>query len=187
MRGNEHRLFGPHNVRGQRYESTDCKCLWRRCQERIGGQTGTIEDQRSIKSLSKEYAMLIRAGYEICFELPQQSPMLLMLYLHPSRDATTRRKDQLEVLPWSPVSSYIDSYGNRCGRLVASAGQLTLRNEVEVEDCGLPELQYPNSPQHQVQDLPNEAVLFLLASRYPSLDRGSASSFGEASELPSRI
>lgn len=114
--------------------------------------------------------MLIRAGYEIGFELPEPSPILLMLYLHPSRDATTRKGDQLEVQPRSPVSNYIDSYGNRCGRLVASAGHLTLRNEIEVEDCGLPEMQHTHSPQHLVQDLPNEAVLFLLASRYCEVD-----------------
>jgi transglutaminase-like putative cysteine protease len=114
--------------------------------------------------------MLIRAGYEIRFELPQPSPVLIMLYLHPSRDSTTRRGDHLEVFPWTQISEYTDLYGNRCGRLIAPAGLLTLRNEVEVEDCGLPELQYPNTPQHQVQDLPNETLLFLLASRYCEVD-----------------
>jgi transglutaminase-like putative cysteine protease len=122
------------------------------------------------KSLNADHAMLIRVGYEITFELRQQSPMLLMLYLHPSRAATTRRSDLLEAWPNVPITQYIDSYGNRCGRLVAPAGQLTLKNIAEVEDCGLPDLQVPTAEQLQIQQLPNEVLLFLLASRYCEVD-----------------
>ncbi len=114
--------------------------------------------------------MLISVGYEIAFELPQASPVLLMLYLHPSRAATTRRPDRLEVWPKVPIYEYIDSYGNRCGRLVAPAGRLTLKNDAEVEDCGLPDLQAPTASQLQIQQLPNEVLLFLLASRYCEVD-----------------
>lgn len=114
--------------------------------------------------------MLIRVGYEITFELPQPSPVVLMLYLHPSRAATTRQPDRLEVWPTAPITEYIDSYGNRCGRLVASAGRLTFKNNAEVEDCGLPDLQVPTAPQLQIQQLPNEVLLFLLASRYCEVD-----------------
>ncbi len=114
--------------------------------------------------------MLIRVGYEITFELPQPSPVVLMLYLHPSRAATTRKPDRLEVLPSVPITEYIDSYGNRCGRLVAPAGRLTIKNNAEVEDCGLPDLQVPTAPQWQIQQLPHEVLLFLLASRYCEVD-----------------
>lgn len=114
--------------------------------------------------------MLIRVGFEISFELPQVSPLLIMLYLHPSRSATTRRSDQLEVWPRVPISEYIDSYGNRCGRLVAPSGRLTLKNSAVVEDCGLPDLQQPTATQLQVQELPDEVLVFLLASRYCEVD-----------------
>ncbi len=114
--------------------------------------------------------MIIRVGYEIAFELPLPAPVLLMLYLHPSRAATTRSPDRLEVSPKVPVREYIDSYGNRCGRLVAPAGRLVLKNDAVVEDCGLPDLQVPNAEQFQVDQLPNEVLLFLLASRYCEVD-----------------
>ena len=114
--------------------------------------------------------MLIRVGYEIAFELSKLSPMLLMLYLHPSRIATTTQPDRLEVWPPLPMSEYIDSYGNRCGRLVAPPGRLTFKNRAEVEDCGLPDLQVPTAMQLQVQQLPCEVLLFLLASRYCEVD-----------------
>ena len=34
--------------------------------------------------------MLIEAGFDIAFECPAQTPMLLKLYVHPSRDADQR-------------------------------------------------------------------------------------------------
>lgn len=114
--------------------------------------------------------MKIRVGFEIAFELPQESPILLMLYLHPSRLATTLKPDRLEVWPSVPITEYVDSYGNRCGRLVAPAGLITLKNEAEVTDCGLTDLQMPSAPQWPVQQLPNEVLLFLLASRYCEVD-----------------
>lgn len=114
--------------------------------------------------------MIIRVGYEIVFELPLPAPVLLMLYLHPSRAATTRSPDRLEVSPRVPIREYIDSYGNRCGRLVAPAGRLVLKNDAVVEDCGLPDLQVLNAEQFQVDQLPNEVLLYLLASRYCEVD-----------------
>lgn len=114
--------------------------------------------------------MKIRVGFEIAFDLPHESPVLLMLYLHPSRAATTSRPDRLEVWPDVPITQYIDSYGNRCGRLVAPAGRLMLKNDAEVEDCGLTDLQVPTASQLQIQQLSNEVLLFLLASRYCEVD-----------------
>lgn len=114
--------------------------------------------------------MILRVGYEIAFDSPQPAPMVLMLYLHPSREFTTRQPDRLQITPRLPVSEFYDLYGNRCGRIVAPAGRITFRNEAIVEDCGLPDLQAPQAAQSQVQDLPHEVLLYLLASRYCEVD-----------------
>jgi len=114
--------------------------------------------------------MLIKVGYEIGFESPLAAPMLLMLYLHPSRELTTRQPDRLQVTPRLPVAEYYDLYGNRCGRILAPAGRITFRNEALIEDCGLPDLQAPLATQAQVQDLPHETLTYLLASRYCEVD-----------------
>ena len=37
--------------------------------------------------------MLIQAGYDIAFQCPAQTPMLLQLNVHPSRDADLRSPD----------------------------------------------------------------------------------------------
>jgi transglutaminase-like putative cysteine protease len=114
--------------------------------------------------------MLIKVGYEIAFESPQPAPMVLMLYLHPSRELTTRRPDRLDVTPRLPVTEYYDLYGNHCGRIIAPAGRVVFRNQALVEDCGLPDLQVPQAGQAQVQDLPHETLLYLVASRYCEVD-----------------
>ena len=68
------------------------------------------------------------------------------------------------------IREYFDTYGNRCGRVVVPAGRVVFRNDAIVTDCGLPDLQIWNAPQVNVQDLPQEALLFLLASRYCEVD-----------------
>jgi transglutaminase-like putative cysteine protease len=114
--------------------------------------------------------MLIRAGYEMAFHCPAPVAMVLMLYVHPSRASTLRRPEPLEVEPWVMVSEYTDAFGHRCGRLFAPSGGVVLRNEAIVEDSGQPDPQAWNAPQYNVQDLPDDVLLFLLASRYCEVD-----------------
>src|SRR5436190_191949 len=109
--------------------------------------------------------MLIRLGYEIGFELPAPTPLLLMLYVHPSRAAALRAPDQVHVEPPVPVEEFTDLFGNRCGRIVAPAGPLRLWNDTLVEDSGQPDPVCPEAAQHPVEQLPPEVLPFLLASR----------------------
>lgn len=114
--------------------------------------------------------MLIKIGYEIVFESPVAVPMMLMLYTHPSRADTMKKPDQLRIEPNIPVEEFIDSFGNRCGRIVAPAGRLGLWNDAMVEDSGQPDPVNWNAQQHLVPDLPAETLQYLLSSRYCEVD-----------------
>ena len=114
--------------------------------------------------------MLIRVGYEITFRFPQPTAMVVLLHVHPSRASTIQIPERFEVEPRVPISEFVDSLGNRCGRLFVPSGRVVLRNDATVEDSGQPDPQAWNAPQHDVQDLPNEVLLFLLASRYCEVD-----------------
>jgi transglutaminase-like putative cysteine protease len=114
--------------------------------------------------------MLIRVGFEVAFNSPAPTAMLVALYLHPSRAPTVRKPEWLKVEPLVTTSEYIDSFGNRCGRAFVPAGRVVFSNDAIVEDCGLPDLQVWNSLQHNVPDLPSEVLMFLLASRYCEVD-----------------
>jgi transglutaminase-like putative cysteine protease len=115
--------------------------------------------------------MLIRLGYDIQFDIPAAVPMVAMLHVHPSRTADLREPDELRLTPAASVDMYHDSFGNICTRFVAPAGQLRLYNSTLIEDSGEPDLVNPGALQVPVQDLPSEALQYLLASRYCEVDQ----------------
>ncbi len=114
--------------------------------------------------------MLIRVGCEIEFTFPEPTAVILMLSLHPTRAPTIRKHESLQVRPAVPIAEYYDTFGNRCGRTVVPAGHVMFANDAVVDDCGLPDLQCPHAPQVNIQDLPQEVLQFLLASRYCEVD-----------------
>ncbi|HEV7609827.1 MAG TPA: transglutaminase family protein [Steroidobacteraceae bacterium] len=115
--------------------------------------------------------ILIRAGYELIYEFPQPTPMILTLNIHYSRASDLVRPDNLITIPSVPVTQYRDGFGNWCSRLVAPQGTLTLTADATVRDSGFMEQALPNTWQHNVQDLPEETLVFLLGSRYCETDR----------------
>jgi len=114
--------------------------------------------------------MLIRVSCEIALTFAQPTAAVFLLSLHPSILAKIRRPERLEVEPRLPVTTYTDVYGNRCSRVFAPAGRVAFRNEAVVADDGLPEPQAWGAYQHPVQELPDDTLLFLLASRYCEVD-----------------
>ena len=115
--------------------------------------------------------MFIRLGYEIEFEVPAPVAMVSMLSVHPSRVPDLRAPDELSTEPGLALSSYIDHFGNLCTRFVAPAGTLRLRSATLIEDPGTPDPVAPHAQEHPVGELPDEALLYLLNSRYCEVDR----------------
>ena len=115
--------------------------------------------------------MRIKFGCELAYDLPQPTPMIVMLNVHYSRASSLERPDFLTTVPPCAIDSYRDSFGNWCCRLVAPAGRFILGTEGVVRDDGRADLVDPQAVQHQVQDLPSDTLLFLLGSRYCETDR----------------
>ena len=114
--------------------------------------------------------MLLKVGCKIAFTALDPSAVILMLQLHPSIAAKCQGSERLQVIPAVSVSDYIDLYGNRCARVFVPAGRAEFRHDAVVEDDGKPDLQAWNVYQHLVQELPQETLLYLLASRYCEVD-----------------
>jgi transglutaminase-like putative cysteine protease len=114
--------------------------------------------------------MQIHAGYEIEYECPQPTPMLLVLSVHPSRvpDLTTPHRIRFD--PEIPASNYNDGFGNTCTRLTAPAGRIKISADFRIGDTGLPDIVAPEAEQIPIEDLPEEAMVFLLGSRYCETD-----------------
>lgn len=114
--------------------------------------------------------MRIRAGYEIVYECPAPTPMLLMLNVHPTRLGDLETPDVIRTDPPTALTQYRDIYGNLCSRIVAPAGRLVLSADFIVHDDGRPDPTPFTARQHPVEDLPDDVVLFLLGSRYCETD-----------------
>jgi hypothetical protein len=60
--------------------------------------------------------MLIRLGYELIYDCPQATPMILNLNVHYSRSQDLVRADSMSTFPAVPFSMYRDGFGNWCTR-----------------------------------------------------------------------
>jgi transglutaminase-like putative cysteine protease len=114
--------------------------------------------------------MRIRCGYEITYDCPAPTPMLLMLSVRAERLVDLETPDLITASPPVALSQYRDQFGNLCSRLVAPAGQLTLRSEFVIRDSGAPDPVFPDACQSLIDDLPDDVIVFLLGSRYCETD-----------------
>ena len=115
--------------------------------------------------------MIIKIGFDIQFELARPTPMILMLFVHPSRQADLRSEERLVTEPEVSLKKYVDLFGNVCGRIVAPAGIIRLTLDALIEDSGRPDPRILDAPQYKVEDLPDDTLAFLLASRYCEVDK----------------
>ena len=115
--------------------------------------------------------MHLRLGYELIYDCPQPTPMMLMLNIHHSRSGDIVVPDVLTASPSVPLTFYRDAFGNWCTRLVVPAGRTRLSASAIVRDSGLPEPRALSDRSIPVEELPEECLLFLLGSRYCETDR----------------
>ena len=114
--------------------------------------------------------MKIRCGFELEFTSDFPSPMMLMLSVRPERHADLLTPEVLHASGGVEVHQYRDGFGNVCSRVMAPAGKLTLSSDFLVSDSGDPDPVVLDAVQHPVEDLPDEVLVYLLASRYCETD-----------------
>jgi transglutaminase-like putative cysteine protease len=114
--------------------------------------------------------MRIRVGCEFVWETTAPVPMLMLV--RPRADA-----DHLTVYEstWSepdlPIHEYIDLHGNNCWRFLAPTGTSAIRYDAVVEIPSTPDPVVPDAALHAVEDLPDDALVFTLPSRYVESDK----------------
>ena len=114
--------------------------------------------------------MKIRVGYELIYDFPQSTPMIMVLGTHFTRasDSSRRLFDHQPFRADFPLS-------RRLRQLVQPprrpAGRMRLSANGVVRDSGLPDAVVPSAVQHAIEDLPPETLIFLLGSRYCETDR----------------
>src|ERR1019366_5144765 len=104
--------------------------------------------------------MLIQAGYDIAFQCPAQTPMLLQLNVHPSREADLRSPDIINSDPRLAMRAYLDLFGNRVTRVDVPPGVVTFSNLFVIHDSGEPDEMPRDTELTPIGGLPDEALLF---------------------------
>jgi transglutaminase-like putative cysteine protease len=134
--------------------------------------------------------MLIRIGYELVFDVPATTPMLLMLNVRPELAPRLRRPETIFTEPAIPVELFIDTFGNRAGRIEAPPGKLRITYDNVIEDSGLHEPKIDGARLHPIRELPPDCMPFLLSSRYCEVDKLSQTAwdlFGKTPETWERV
>jgi transglutaminase-like putative cysteine protease len=106
--------------------------------------------------------MEIRAGFDIAFDIPRPTPMILMLTIHPSRLADHR----IAFTPRTISHDYKDMFGNICTRILAPPGEIQIKSDFVIADSGLPDAVNPQAAQLLVERLPDDVLVYLVGSRY---------------------
>ena len=128
--------------------------------------------------------MQIRVGYELIYDCVQPTPMLLTLNVHHSRVNDLVAPDLVTTEPPVAIGGYTDGFGNWCSRIVAPKGRIRIATTAVLNDSGKADPVALDAPQHAVQDLPDDALVFLLGSRYCETDRLSEIAWGLFGQTP---
>lgn len=114
--------------------------------------------------------MKLRVGYELQYDFPQPTPVILMLNIHHTRVSDLTAPDHITINPSVPISGYHDSFGNWCTRIHAPPGSLIISADSIVKDTGLADPKVPHAAEIPVEQLPEDALVYLLGSRYCDSD-----------------
>ena len=122
--------------------------------------------------------MRILSEFDIQFHLPAPATMVALLSLYPTLEPNLVQPEELRVenldapTPAAiPYTAYTDAFGNRCTRFAAPAGALRLAGTNILElPADLDEIN-PDATQAPIENLPDDTLQFLLASRYCEVDQ----------------
>lgn len=115
--------------------------------------------------------MLIRYGYEMTMTCPQPTAMVCLLSVHDDRAADIRVPEAVVTTPQVPTHVYHDMFGNKCLRLVAPPGPITIWGDATIEDSGALDIVASEARERPVAELPDECLVYLMGSRYCETDR----------------
>src|SRR3977135_1388491 len=105
--------------------------------------------------------MKIRVGYELIYDFPKSTPVIMVLGTHFTRASDVIVPDYLTTSPSVPITPYRDGFGNWCSRIVAPAGPMRLAADGVVRDSGQPDQVFAAASQHLIEDLPPDALVYL--------------------------
>ncbi len=113
--------------------------------------------------------MKLSVGCQLEYQVYQETPVIFLLRSH-NRQLDSVLHDELIVEPKVHIIEYIDFYGNTCDRLVAPIGNFKVSTNTVMEVQEFTEYD-ENIDSTPIQFLPDNALVYLLASRFCESDK----------------
>ena len=111
----------------------------------------------------------IRIGYELLYDFPQPTPLIMVLGTHFSRASDIVVPDGLTTTPCVTITPYRDAFGTGVVVLWRQRGGCAC-TERRGSRFGLPDLVAVSAPRTRWRTCP-DTIAFLLGSRYCETDR----------------
>ena len=128
--------------------------------------------------------MLIHYGFRLSIRVSQPTPVLTRLDVHPSRRSDILSETPLLVSGTDAELPHVDLHGNLCRRLTLQPGELTFQLSGLVQDPGSHETQLSEEAAWAVSELPQDCLVYLLASRYCETDQLGTAAWELFGHLP---
>ena len=116
--------------------------------------------------------MKLKANCTMTVSVSQDCPVIAMLRPR-SGMAQWMISERYELTPWVRTTEYVDNYGNLGQRLVIPQGEMRIEVEMVMETEAHIRVT-PGAPPTPIDRLPDEALLYLLQSRYCPSDKMEA-------------
>jgi transglutaminase-like putative cysteine protease len=109
--------------------------------------------------------MRVKVGADFTVTSPRETPAVFMIRPE-TRGAHMTLAERWDSDPGVPYHEYPDIYGNVCRRMTLPAGSFSLRYVALVEADGDLDPYDPSAIEHPIAELPDEALVYTLPSRY---------------------
>ena len=119
--------------------------------------------------------MKLRIGYEFNYHFPQPTPCILALNVHSSRVSRSHTPGLYSDKSADTHRRLSRCFGNWCSRIVAPVGPALSVLTLSCTIAACPTRSCPVPASIPVEHLPDDALVFLLASRFCESDRCSIS------------
>ena len=127
--------------------------------------------------------MEIQIGCRFEFRLEHPTHAVMLVEPHPDEDERVRGPS-FATVPELESVSYADLFRNRCRRLTLPPGEVEVIYAARVDDDGLPDDVDEDAAELAPAALPDDALLFLLPSRYCQSDQLANFAFAQFGQVP---
>src|SRR5687767_14897187 len=127
--------------------------------------------------------MQIGIGCEFVFDLPMAAHAVVLVEPHPDEWARVQHS-AFSTEPELDTTSYRDAFGNVCRRVSLPGGRATLRYEGTVLGERVADDADEDAPELRPEQLPDDALVHLLPSRYCQSDEIAPFALEQFGRLP---